>query len=545
MPRRRSYKFLINVGFKKGCVPYNKGQSSSCTQDSISLPGYVRATKKQYQQVNRDSSERAREQEANAQPPMLLRPTTTSDSQLDAAQTPRQQDPDLQTYRLLHLQKTAHLWNEAIHEHRKYSRYCKGKLMWDMAGEVQWGLGWKERLKCLRCDYVSERHKLYDEVPSDRPGPKAATCNYGAQVGMAHTSVSNTGLAKILLAANTPAPSLSSMQAAANKVGSILENTNNKSMDNIRQELYTVNKLRGLPGDTPIDIETDCRYNNPVYSGVGKTPFQPATQCTQLVVENSTSRKQVVAVTNKSKLCQTCAKYGPAYQHNCKANLATDATIGDERRWAAECLKDLKRDGITVHHVTTDADSKSFAAAQDVHKAEKSESLPPKQQIDTRHVTSSQRRHVKLTRFSTTMFPRRTAEHRKSDQNRFSIDIPARCHAEHAAALEKSGGDTEEAAKLLKHAKSAIAQCYTGDHSQCEKHSLVCAAKPHNNWVLHSGVLPADFRIKPTQGDRLLLMKLINYRLGPHILSKMKHLLNTQKTESVNRAVNHTVPLKR
>ena len=68
-------------------------------------------------------------------------------------------------------------------------------------------------------------------------GPKPASANYGFQVGAKQTGASNTAICKMLLAADTPAPSRSSMQAAANKVGEVIIETNEKDMANIRNDI--------------------------------------------------------------------------------------------------------------------------------------------------------------------------------------------------------------------------------------------------------------------------------------------------------------------
>ena len=72
--------------------------------------------------------------------------------------------------------------------------------------------------------------KPYKDVKSERKGPQAESDNLGAQVGMAHTDMSNTGLCKSLLSANTPAPSKTSMQASANKVRKAIIQANQKDM---------------------------------------------------------------------------------------------------------------------------------------------------------------------------------------------------------------------------------------------------------------------------------------------------------------------------
>ena len=67
-------------------------------------------------------------------------------------------------------------------------------------------------------------------------------------------------------------------------------------------QLKTINKMRGHP-ESHIDVEGDGCYNNPLYSGIGKTPFQPATQSCYVVVENMTDKKLVINLVTKNKLC--------------------------------------------------------------------------------------------------------------------------------------------------------------------------------------------------------------------------------------------------
>ena len=60
-----------------------------------------------------------------------------------------------------------------------------------------------------------------------------------------------------------------------------------------RQGLKTINILRGRPAGE-ISVQSDGIFNNPLYSGIGKTPFQPATQCSYTMVENITPKKMLI-----------------------------------------------------------------------------------------------------------------------------------------------------------------------------------------------------------------------------------------------------------
>ena len=79
-----------------------------------------------------------------------------------------------------------------------------------MTTEEKHGLGSRLAMRCKICSYVSKRYNLYKEVSTQSPGRKAATVNYGIQVGLSQTY--NNALRKILSSANTPPPSPKSLQ---------------------------------------------------------------------------------------------------------------------------------------------------------------------------------------------------------------------------------------------------------------------------------------------------------------------------------------------
>ena len=83
----------------------------------------------------------------------------------------------------------------------------------DMTTEkgVAWEPGWQW---CKICRYMSKRYNLYKKVSTQSPDRKAATVNYGIQVGLSQTS--NNWLRKTLASANTPPPSRKSLQKTSN-----------------------------------------------------------------------------------------------------------------------------------------------------------------------------------------------------------------------------------------------------------------------------------------------------------------------------------------
>ncbi|VDI51774.1 Hypothetical predicted protein [Mytilus galloprovincialis] len=168
------------------------------------------------------------------------------------------------------------------------------------------------------------------------------------QVGLSQVSMGLLGLRKILLSGNIPAPSTKGMQNSANKVNEKIEIQNVADMADIRTELKTINKMRGHP-ESHIDVEGDGCYNNPLYSGIGKTPFQPATQSCYVVVENMTDKKIVTNLVTKNKLCSHGKDHSNENinKKNCKCtqNLQMVESIGNEQRSARESLSKMYSEG--------------------------------------------------------------------------------------------------------------------------------------------------------------------------------------------------------
>ena len=182
-------------------------------------------------------------------------------------------------------------------------------------------------------------------------------------------------------------------------MSAIVEKVNKEDMAHIHED---IKKAQYALGRDTIDVEMDARYSNPTHSGVDNTPYQAATQMTQLVAENLTKEKKIIA--RNSKLCQVCAlarteNRVPPPPHKCTASLDATDPIGNERLRARELIANLADDGINVEIVTTDPDGSAFRGVKDAYLAGECTS-PPRHQLDTWHVGSNQRKKIKNTAFS-------------------------------------------------------------------------------------------------------------------------------------------------
>ena len=450
----------------------------------------------------------------------------------------------------MHIKKNEEMWNEVFHAHRQYSPNCSGFLKWDQNAERPWGLVWQEQAICDKCSYRSSYYKLYEEVATNRPGRRAARPNVGVHVGLSQTPISTSSFQKILLALNTPAPSTSGMQKSANKVCPKLETINKADMKRLRSEIKK-KKNKQSQEVCAIDIQSDGMYNNPLYSGVGKTPFQPATNCVYTVVENETDQKKVIALATKNKLCSKghhlkkrdldgqgvgCS----GTDHQCTANIPFEKSIGDEYSWSKECLLQLKEDNLEVKHVTTDPDSSAHRAAEDLYNEGTTET-EPESLLDTRHMSENHRKYIKNHIGLTDLMPGTTKANRTKLQNRFAIDLAERCQTEFNCAHTQLAGDYEKIKSALSYTSDAMILCYHGEHASCKKHSYVCKGAK-KNWIQKSSYLAPDFKVKQTSDSASVLLDCINWRFNPATLYRTRHNSNTQKAEAVNRCLRRSLP---
>uniref|UniRef100_K1Q240 Mutator-like transposase domain-containing protein n=1 Tax=Magallana gigas TaxID=29159 RepID=K1Q240_MAGGI len=371
-------------------------------------------------------------------------------------------------------------------------------------------------LKCCACPFTSKRHNLFTEVKTSAPGRTPASLNYSLQVGLNQTPLGNDGMRKILLSTNTPAPSRKSLQKTSNKVLAKIKTLNTADMSRRCRQLADVNPIRGQVSPQSIDVQCDGMYNNPLYSGVGETPFQPATHTVYSVAENVTAKHQIIKLITKNKICSKHGHLRDAASANhscspgeCGANLPMQHTIGDEFTWAREGMAELLcEDGIEVKGVTTDPDSSAGRAAESLFK-DGLNKVKPMHYLDTRHLSKSIGKSIKRDEKLLQVVPCRTKAEKTKLLHNFAFDAVDRCTAEINQAYDLYAGDSHKMKNKLSYAVDAIVQCYMGDHALCRKHSLVC----------NGGI--------------------VNWRLSPAVLDKN---INSQKVESFNRTLRRSLP---
>ncbi|CAC5371640.1 unnamed protein product [Mytilus coruscus] len=209
-----------------------------------------------------------------------------------------------------------------------------------------------------------------------------------------------------------------------------------------RERLKDIQQQNGKSSPNVINALSDGMYNNNLYSGVGKTPFQPATQVIYSLAENVTQQHDIIGLVVHNKLCSKGKHLRPSDEHHqclgkdCSATIPFEKSIGDEKTWAKELLQELKESNdMEVEYLTTDPDSGAYQAATDLHETGITKTKPT-HQLDTRHISKKNSRLSEILKGN-------TAKLRTQIQNKLAIDLSERCHGEICKAFEKYGNDID------------------------------------------------------------------------------------------------------
>ena len=74
---------------------------------------------------------------------------------------------------------------------------------------------------CHQGDFISEKFKLYEEIPSTGKSQRQAKPNLGFQVGLQECPRESTKARILVASTNTPPPSMNALQKAPNKAAQL------------------------------------------------------------------------------------------------------------------------------------------------------------------------------------------------------------------------------------------------------------------------------------------------------------------------------------
>ncbi|KAH3773759.1 hypothetical protein DPMN_175128 [Dreissena polymorpha] len=530
---KRKKNFLLNFAFKPGRPGPAKGKKHHFEKRSNSYK-YVRLERSSFEArvAFNENILTFRDVDGSQTQAKPLRPRANGIRYVNMLRVPASSKvhPDLLTNTVYVPALLQSMMSSENKKHRLRSDKCKGDLVIDGSASVKWGLGWRERLLCTRCKYVGKHYKLYNEVQSSTRGRKAAQINVGSQIGVASTSIGNTGFLRILNTTYIIAPSPLAMQKQANKVNTAMKSLNERSMCDIRKNLVAENAKIGQQDPTLVNVEGDTCYNNPIFKS-DAIPFQAGTIAISTMCENNTKNKQNVGVLVSNKLCRTSSMLRnkgqpvqcPNHRGHCTANVSERESIGDKGKYN-EVLGDLISHDIKISNFTCDGDSRAIQGVRKSHGHNVGHLR------DLRHLGNSLKRELNKAPFSKGMLK----GHSKCNiRSRFALSVKARCIAELKAARKKLQGDIITLKKVMVNVISTIILCFNGYcGTSCAKYSYVCAGTNRQA----KKFMPHNVKVKMVDSDQHVLRKCLEMVLGPAALDATKLLTTTQKCEAANRS---------
>ena len=413
----------------------------------------------------------------SSQQTMFLRPKKHCGGQLDSLSHGDTAGVHVESTgnRIVDLPTMVRAYHSAMMAHQEFKKSCFGLLISLSTLEVRVGLGTKVVFGCTLCNFRSELLPLYRAVSQcNKPGKDPCDLNVALQLGLHQTSISTSAVRRLFSSLSLPCPSVSTLQRSANSFGPKMERINETDMAKKRGIIKETLKLRGLPEDSPIWAEYDRQYNNPLRNARSKTPFAPATQCRDVIVENVTTDKFVIGYHHSNKLCligQMRRRQGEKVEcpghEGCTANLATTDNIGDEKRGGEQCASKLLsgRNPVKVMYLTTDADGKACKGLSSV-MSDATQTVT-ENLLDQVHLNRSLRKALTNAVFSPDMFPAKFKAEKTLIQKRFAEDLSYRVQAEVTACRKALKNDHAKCVKRMSECLDCLIKCYSGDHSHC------------------------------------------------------------------------------
>ncbi|KAJ8023735.1 hypothetical protein HOLleu_36261 [Holothuria leucospilota] len=338
---------------------------------------------------------------------------------------------------------------------------------------------------------------------------------------------------------------MGNLQKAANRIGPVLEQENERDMSVKRKIVRDTLQARGLPPDTPIHAEYDRQYNNPLRNSRKKTPFAPASQSRDVVIENATHEKYIVGFHHTNKLCSKrnvncCTEVRSSGNKGCCATVDQAYNIGNEEdggeRVASKVLEGIYP--LRVSHLTTDADGKGCQGFNKVMK--KATGADTENLLDEQHLNRALCRAVTNTEFSSEMFPGRTVNFKRLLVKRFAEDVSHRVQAEISACRQSLKQNEGKVLAAMRDCVPCILNCYSGDHRECWKKSFVCKRRKQYSFPFLPA--PARHSLNIVGLDRVKLTKLIMARTCDKKMKATRFGTSTQKAEAMNSAFKTTNP---
>ena len=476
----------------------------------------------------------------------ILRPTEPAEpTQVEGALKGKDPDGVADGYSVVHISTFSSAVQQCITEHGQTHPACSGRLVTAYNLITKWGVSAIVRLKCDSCDFVSQKNKLFREITTPGRGRNPAEPNRSLAVGLNCTSIGNAGAQRLFAAMAINTPTQSSLQKQLNTVGDKITVLNNMDMEAHRTKLKDVLEYGGYCRDTPIPAECDRQYNNSLRNSRGKTPYAPATQSRDVLAENLTPEKKIIAFNHENKLCKAGAAARAKGSNvscpghtGCTATIGFNDNIGDEKRGGRKLAQSLLSgaETITVNKITTDADGRM---AEGFSEEMAAEHVTTERFLDVVHKKRSLRRALSKANLKPTIKSTKLlSKERALAYKRLADSLAWRAEGEVKGAPDKLN-TVEEITDAVSGAIPAILNCYEGNHTLCKQSSLVCDGVETRYEYLPEYACGA---FSFSQSERDSIAAILNKKMGKQALLDTRHHFTTQKAEATNHCFATTNP---
>lgn len=440
-------------------------------------------------------------------------------------------------YLICKKEKMDFLWNQGFKEHSKFKKNCVGPLFLKKRGQLI--ISSTYSLSCEHCEWEGDGIKLYEEyITDDRDtrGRKQSTLNDSLAFALLSSPIGATGIHEIFLQIGIDPGSKAGLSKLITRCGERAADLGENVLSETRANLK-----RNFASE--ISASCDTRFNNRMLSA--NTPFTGGTQSVTTAIEEVSGDRNIVAVVTATKI----GNENKQPNSKCKSKdptivLDKQDNIGCEGLYSEKIADILEKDDMSLKTCTTDMDCTISGGIK-----KKNRNKNCLFQSDTFHYSQSQWRKTKNAQLSDQMFMNVNKRLKKKHMTFFATELRVRCNAEFNAAHRKvkktctNHTDLKNGmTTILKNVPAAIVSCYSGKHTKCKKHSLVCGQHGYGLWEKKS--LPAELREKMnlTASDRKTILDLGKLRLGEKGVAQTFLNTNTQKCEAVNRKLCKTNP---
>ena len=459
------------------------------------------------------------------------------------------------------------LINSSIQHHQELG-LCEN-MDWDLVEFEPWGLFSSVILMCKSCDFRSSRSKLYQEVPSEKPGRKAAAGNIRLQLLLQDLPIGPTELQLIFAAVGLRAGSLSGMQKAAYKAAAVTEEV--ATADMIKWTEYTKRVLadRGCELFDQFSAQFDVRYHG-MYKSCTSTPGPGAMQATATCVETITSQKKCIGIDHINKSCLKgarmkgrgvpvhCGHNNTAQHAHCSATQPRGQGIYERDMAERIATRLLSDSGVSITHLTTDSDATGKDGFAHVNQ-HSGKTLPTFVWYkDPSHVSRNMKKQILAHNFHKDTFgsspggKKWNYKERMECRKALAFDLPRRISLTLRNARQYWRGDLAKMKENARQLSLYILKCYGGDHTSCHGAPLGrltgCTGPNQGRcWFSRSPSLKAQrvSHLTLNSIDYKFLLSVISLKISAEGIDFFFRGETSSRCESINRAISKSCPKNR